>query len=68
MFKTKKCISLEKNIESMNRQLEVQKTGSTSEIEMLLEELQDSTQNLNMREDKLREAEKILEEKKCTPD
>lgn len=55
--------SLERNIEGLNRQLELQKTGSTSEIEQLLTELQTARNDLNIREDKLRNAERILEEK-----
>jgi len=45
------------------RELDMIKTGSTSEIEMLLKDLQDARNNLNTREDMLREAENELAEK-----
>ena len=54
---------LERDIQGLTNQLELQKTGSSSEIRQLLEELQTARNNLNLREDKLREAEKNLEEK-----
>ena len=49
--------------ERLTRELDLLKTGSTSEIEMLLEELQIARNDLNMREDRLREAEKELTER-----
>ncbi len=55
--------SLEKSIKDLNEQLELQKKGSSSEIEKLLGELQEARNDLNQREDKLLEAEKTLEEK-----
>lgn len=58
-----KNVSLEKNLEGMNQQLESQKTGSSSEIGMLLKELQATRNDLIQREDKLREAEKALDDK-----
>ena len=58
-----KNVSLEKSIEGMNQQLELQKTGSSSEIGLLLKELQATRNDLIQREDKLREAEKTLEDK-----
>jgi chemotaxis protein MotB len=45
------------------KEMDMLKTGSTSEIEMLLEELQNARNNLNLREDLLREAEKELAER-----
>jgi len=58
-----KVESLQEEQASLNRQLDALKSGSSSEIEMLLEELQATRQNLNEREDKLREAELELEER-----
>lgn len=55
--------SLERSIEGINQQLEMQKSGSTSEIELLLQELQTARNDLNIREDRLREAENELESK-----
>jgi chemotaxis protein MotB len=55
--------SLQEEQASLSRQLDAMKSGSSSEIEMLLEELQTTRQNLNEREDKLREAERELEER-----
>jgi len=55
--------SLQKEQASLSRQLDALKSGSSSEIEMLLEELQATRQNLNEREDRLREAERELEER-----
>lgn len=45
------------------RELDLIKTGSTAEIEMLLKDLQETRNNLNTREDLLREAENELAEK-----
>jgi chemotaxis protein MotB len=45
----------------LNREMDLLKSGSTSEIEMLLSELQTIRNDLNQREDRLREAEKELE-------
>ena len=61
-----KTESLRKEQASLSRQLDALKSGSSSEIEMLLEELQATRQNLNEREDKLREAEQVLEERNET--
>lgn len=58
-----KVESLQEEQASLSRQLDAMKSGSSSEIEMLLEELQATRQNLNEREDKLREAERELEER-----
>ena len=58
-----KVESLQKEQTSLTRQLDALKSGSSSEIEMLLEELQATRKNLNEREDKLREAEQELEER-----
>lgn len=55
--------SLQKEKISLSRQLDALKSGSSEEIEMLLEELQTTRQNLNEREDKLRQAELELEER-----
>jgi chemotaxis protein MotB len=49
------------DMQNLNRQLDILKTGSSTEIEKLMEELQVTRRNLNVREDKLREAEKELE-------
>jgi chemotaxis protein MotB len=49
--------------EQLSREMDLLKTGSTSEIEMLLGELQNARNNLNLREDRLRDAEKELAER-----
>jgi chemotaxis protein MotB len=51
------------DMQNLDRQLEILKSGSTSEIEMLLDELQTARRDLNQREDRLLEAEKELEER-----
>jgi chemotaxis protein MotB len=56
-----KMAGLEIDMQNLNRQLDILKTGSSTEIEKLMEELQATRRNLNQREDKLREAEKELE-------
>jgi chemotaxis protein MotB len=61
--RNQKIALLEKNIEDMNRQLEMVKTGTTAEIESLLKELHLARYDLNQREDKLLEAEKELEKR-----
>jgi chemotaxis protein MotB len=53
--------SLERNIDQLNRQMESLKTGSSAEIESLLNDLHAARLDLNQREDKLRDAEKELE-------
>lgn len=58
-----KYAGLEIDMQNLNRQLDILKTGSSSEIEMLMDELQTTHHNLNQREDRLREAEKELEER-----
>jgi chemotaxis protein MotB len=58
-----KYAGLEIDMQNLNRQLDILKTGSSSEIEMLMDELQTARHNLNQREDRLREAEKELEER-----
>lgn len=58
-----KYAGLEIDMQNLNRQLDILKTGSTSEIEMLMDELQTARLNLNQREDRLREAEKELEDR-----
>jgi chemotaxis protein MotB len=58
-----KTAALEREVNVMKEQLDVLKSGSSSEIEMLLEELQTTRRDLNLREDRLREAEKALEER-----
>ncbi len=55
--------SLERNIDQLNRQMESLKTGSSAEIENLLNDLHTARLDLNQREDKLRDAEKELERK-----
>lgn len=52
---------LEKEIAELQRQLEVLNSGSSAEIEKLLTDLHAAQNDLNTREDKLREAEKELE-------
>lgn len=47
----------------LNDQLEMLKSGSSSEIELLLEELQRNRRDLNQREERIREAEQELEER-----
>ena len=58
-----KYAGLEIDMQNLNRQLDILKTGSTSEIEILMEELQVARRDLNQREDRLREAEKELEDR-----
>lgn len=58
-----KYAGLEIDMQNLNRQLDILKTGSTSEIEKLMDELQTTRYNLNQREDRLREAEKELEDR-----
>jgi chemotaxis protein MotB len=58
-----KYAGLEIDMQNLNRQLDILKTGSTSEIELLMEELQATRRDLNLREDRLREAEKELEDR-----
>ena len=55
--------ALERQLADSQRQLEALKSGSSDEIENLLAELQTARENLNIREDRLREAEKELEER-----
>jgi chemotaxis protein MotB len=58
-----KYAGLEIDMQNLNRQLDILKTGSSSEIELLMEELQIARRDLNMREDRLREAERELEDR-----
>jgi chemotaxis protein MotB len=58
-----KVETLEKEQASLNRQLEILKSGSSEEIENLLDELQTTRRGLTLREDRLREAEKELKER-----
>ncbi len=58
-----KYAGLEIDMQNLNRQLDILKTGSTSEIEILMEELQNTRRDLTLREDRLREAEKELEDR-----
>ena len=58
-----KYAGLEIDMQNLNRQLDILKTGSSTEIEMLMEELQAARHDLNLREDRLREAEKELEDR-----
>jgi chemotaxis protein MotB len=58
-----KYAGLEIDMQNLNRQLDILKTGSTSEIELLMEELQATRRDLTLREDRLREAEKELEDR-----
>jgi chemotaxis protein MotB len=58
-----KYSGLEIDMQNLNRQLDILKTGSSSEIELLMEELQAARRDLNLREDRLREAEKELEDR-----
>jgi chemotaxis protein MotB len=58
-----KYAGLEIDMQNLNRQLDILKTGSSSEIELLMEELQAARRDLNLREDRLREAEKELEDR-----
>ena len=55
--------SLQKNIDQLNRQMEMFKSGSSAEIESLLKDLHLARHDLNLREDRLREAEKELEKR-----
>ena len=54
---------LEIDMQNLNRQLDILKTGSTTEIETLMEELHNTRRDLTLREDRLREAEKELEDR-----
>ena len=54
---------LEKESADLQRQMEMLNSGSSSEIEKLLEELLSARHDLNNREDKLRGAEKELEDR-----
>lgn len=58
-----KVETLENEQASLNRQLDILKSGSSEEIENLLDELQTTRRGLTLREDRLREAEKELEER-----
>ena len=58
-----KVETLEKEQASLNRQLDILKSGSSEEIENLLDELQTTRRGLTLREDRLREAEKELKER-----
>lgn len=51
---------LEIDMQNLNRQLDILKTGSSTEIEKLMEELHAARRDLNIREDRLRDAEKEL--------
>jgi chemotaxis protein MotB len=55
--------ALEKEMADLQRQLEILNSGSSAEIEKLLADLQATRGDLNSREDKLREAERALEER-----
>ncbi len=55
--------ALESNKAQLEAQLEAVRKGTSSEIESLLAELQRARQDLNLREDKLREAEKTLQDR-----
>ena len=54
---------LEIDMQNLNRQLDILRAGSTSEIETLMKELQATRRDLNQREDRLRDAEKELAER-----
>lgn len=55
--------ALEKERADLQRQMEILNSGSSSEIEKLLDELQIAQSDLNNREDKLRMAEQELEDR-----
>jgi chemotaxis protein MotB len=55
--------ALQKDVEDLQKQLDVLHSGSSAEIEKLMAELQQTQGDLNAREDKLREAERELEER-----
>ncbi len=55
--------TLQKEIDDLQRQLEAANSGSSAEISKLLNELKNTQGDLNAREDKLRAAEKELEER-----
>lgn len=55
-----KALALEKEIADLQHQMGILNSGSSAEIEKLLSDLQTAQNNLNVREDKLREAEKEL--------
>lgn len=61
-----KNAGLEIDLQNLNRQLEIVKSGSTSEIEMLLDELQAARLDLNQREDRLLESERELEKRNAS--
>jgi|LSQX01.2.fsa_nt_gb chemotaxis protein MotB len=54
---------LEIDMQNLNRQLDILRAGSSSEIETLMKELQAARHDLNQREDRLRDAEKELAER-----
>ncbi len=58
-----KVVATEKEMADLQRQLETLNSGSSAEIEKLLLELNSTRNDLNVREDKLREAEIELEER-----
>jgi len=55
--------ALQKEMDDLQKQLETSNTGSSAEISRLLTELKNTQGDLNTREDKLRAAEKELEER-----
>ena len=55
--------ALEKERADLQRQMEIMNSGSSSEIEKLLDELQIARNDLNNREDKLRGAEQELDDR-----
>ncbi len=55
-----KAAALDKEIADLQHQMGILNSGSSAEIEKLLSDLQTAQNNLNVREDKLREAEKEL--------
>ncbi len=55
--------ALRKQMDDLQQQMEAANTGSSAEIERLLSELKNTQGDLNTREDKLREAERALEER-----
>ena len=52
---------LDKEINDLQNQIKILNSGSSAEIEKLLNDLNETRNDLNVREDKLREAEKELE-------
>lgn len=63
LLQQQKAAALRKDLEDLQHQLDVLDSGSSAEIEKLMADLQRTQNNLNLREDKLHEAELELQER-----